>query len=150
MQPKPIFVGMAAGILLLVVAAASFFSGLYVGQRGYVAGLQSQPGQQASVGNPLPSAPGAGQPPQSGFAPAGGPPGAPYWPPERMGRFLSLTGNTLTLDSPQGQVTVTVTASTRYTDEAGHPLTSADLTAGNVIAAFGADTATLIMRLPPR
>jgi hypothetical protein len=161
MQPKPFFIGFAAGILILVVAAASFSAGLYLGQRGYVADMQYQSPQNVQGGQPvggLPagnspqSGPQAGQPAQNGVAPgvANGPPGAPSWPPDVMGRLISLTATAITLDTPQGQVTVRVSRSTNFIDELGNSLTTADLMTGDVIAVFGRDTATTLMRLPPR
>jgi hypothetical protein len=161
MHPKPFFIGFAAGILILVVAAASFSAGLYLGQRGYVADMQYQSPQNVQGGHPvggLPagnspqSGPQAGQPAQNGVAPgvANGPPGAPSWPPDVMGRLISLTATAITLDTPQGQVTVRVSRSTNFIDELGNSLTTADLMTGDVIAVFGRDTATTLMRLPPR
>lgn len=170
MQTKPILIGFAAALLVLIVAAASFSAGLYLGQRGYVADLQYQPPQNAPGGPPaggLPAGnspqpgpqagqpgpqpgPQGGQPNPGGVNPAGGPPGAPYWPSDAMGRLVSLTATEITLDSPQGQVTVTIDSSTKFVDEAGNPLASTDLKTGDVIAVFGKGTATTLMRLPPR
>ena len=156
MQTKPILIGFAAAILILIVAAASFSAGLYLGQRGYVADLQYQPPQNAQgqppVGNSPQSGPQAGQPgPQGGQPNPGviGPPGAPSWPPDALGRLVSLTATSLTLDTPQGQVTLAVNASTRAIDEQGNSLATTDLKTGDVIAVFGRDTATTLMRLPP-
>ena len=160
MQTKPIFIGFAAAILILVVAAASFSAGLYLGQRGYVADLQYQAPQNAQgqppvgglpAGNSPQSGPGAGQPNPGGVNPGAGngPPGAPSWPPDMMGRLVSLSATEITLDTPQGQVTVAVDSSTKYIDETGNALASADLKTGDVIAVFGKDTATTLMRLPP-
>ncbi len=83
MQPKPIFLGFAAAVLILIVAAASFSAGLYLGQRGYVADLQYQSPQTMQGGQPpaggLPagnspqSGPGVGQPNPGGINPDGGP-----------------------------------------------------------------------------
>lgn len=160
MQTKPIFIGFAAAILILVVAAAAFSAGLYLGQRGYVADMEYQLPQNVQAGQPpaggLPAGnspqtgPQAGQPNPGGVNPAGGPPGAPSWPPDVMGRLISLTATEITLDSPQGQVTVAVDSSTKFVDEAGKPLASTDLKTGDVIAVFGKGTATTLMRLPPR
>ena len=149
MQTKPILIGFAAAILILIVAAASFSAGLYLGQRGYVADLQYQPPQNAQgqppVGNSPQSGPQAGQPNPGGI----GPPGAPSWPPDALGRLVSLTATSITLDTPQGQVTLAVNASTRAIDEQGNSLATTDLKTGDVIAVFGRDTATTLMRLPP-
>ena len=162
MQTKPIFIGFAAAILILVIAAAAFFAGLYLGQRGYVADLQYQQ-RQTAPGGPLPqqggqlpqsgspqSGPLAGQPAPGGFAPAGGPPGAPSWPPDAMGRLVSLTADLITLDSPQGLVTISLSGDTRFTDELGNVIAASELQIGDVTAVFGSDAATLVMRLPPR
>ena len=54
-----------------------------------------------------------------------------------MGRLVSLTATEITLDTPQGQVTVAVDLSTKFIDEAGNPLASTDLKTGDVIAVFG-------------
>lgn len=147
MQTRPIVIGFASGILLLVVAAASFSAGLYLGQRGYVADLQYQsPGQ--GVQPQQPDAQAGPQPARNAVNP--GPPGAPSWPPDLMGLFVSLTGDTIILEGPQRQINVPVNASTRYTDELGNPIDPAILQAGDTLAVFGRDMATLIMRLPPR
>jgi hypothetical protein len=169
MQTKPIFIGFAAGILILIVAAASFSAGLYLGQRGYVADLQYQSPQNVQGGPPFGGMPGGNSPqsgafdgaqgrPQTGQAPqrgvgpvpGGGPPGAPFWPPDVLGRIISLTATAITLDTPQGQVTVKVSASTKVINELGNTLTTADLKTGDVIAVFGRDAAMTLMRLPPR
>jgi len=142
MQPKPIFIGFAAAILILVVAAASFSAGLYLGQRGYVADLQYQVPQNGQGGPD-------GIPPQSGPQPQVGPPGAPSWPPDVMGTLVSRSADSITFAGPQRQFTIPVNVSTRYTDEMGNPLDPATLQVGDVIAIFGRDVATLVMRLPP-
>ena len=92
MQNKPILIGFASAILILVVAAASFSAGLYLGQRGYVANLQYQPQNGGLPYGPAPqSGPSAGQPNPGRPNPQGGPPGAPSWPPNLIGRLISLT-----------------------------------------------------------
>ena len=175
MQNKPLFIGLAAGILILVVAAASFSAGLYFGQRGYVADLQpqqqtgfqpgqggqfpqngqpSQNGQQPQgglpQGNAPQSGPGAGAPSQGGLNPAGGPPGAPSWPPDVMGRLVSITATQLVIDTPNGQVTVTLDSSTQFLNQDGGSAIIGDFQVGDVVAVFGSGTATSIMELPPR
>ena len=169
MQTKPIFIGLAAGILILVVAAASFFAGLYFGQRGYVADLQpqqqtgfqpgpdgqspqngGQPQSGLPQGNAPQTGPNAGQPSQNGLNPAGGPPGAPSWPPDVMGRLVSITATELVLDTPNGQVTVTLDSSTKFLNPQGGSSVIADFQVGDVVAVFGQPTATSIMELPPR
>jgi hypothetical protein len=158
MQNKTLF-GFAAAILILVIAAASFFAGLYLGQRGYVADLQVQSQNSGlPAGNPPQSGPFdgaqgkplAGQPNQGGLNPAGGPPGAPSWPPDVMGRLVSLTADAITLDTQQGQVTVALSSSITYLDEAGNPIPSSNIKAGDVVAVFGHPNANIVMRLPPR
>ena len=147
MQNKPILIGFASAILILVIAAASFSAGLYLGQRGFVADLQSQP----QTGNaPQQNGPLAGQPNPGGLNPQGGPPNAPSWPPETMGRLISLTATAITLDTPQGQVTVALNSSTKFINEAGMDMPSARLQIGDVVAVFGRDVATTVMRLPAR
>lgn len=151
MQSKPILIGFASAILILVVAAASFSAGLYLGQRGYVANLQSQPQNGGlPAGNPPQNAPQAGQPNPSGPNPQGGPPNAPSWPPDTMGRLLALTATEITLDTPQGQVTVAVNSSTKFISEAGVDILSSELRTGDVVAVFGRDVASTVMRLPAR
>jgi hypothetical protein len=151
MQNKPILIGFASAILILVVAAASFSAGLYLGQRGYVADLQSQPQNSGlPAGNSPQSGPLAGQPNPGGLNPQGGPPNAPSWPPDTMGRLLSLTATEIVLDTPQGQVTVAVASSTTFINEAGMEMPSSELKPGDVVAIFGKDVAATIMRLPAR
>lgn len=150
MQNKTL-IGFAAAILVLVIAAASFFAGLSLGQRGFVSALQMQPqvgGRPA--GSPPPPGPSNGQPIPNGLNPSGGPPGAPSWPPDVMGRFVSRTADVITVEGPQRKFTISVNADTRYTDEAGNFIDPAILQAGDTIAIFGRDVAMLIMRLPPR
>jgi len=169
MQNK-FFIGIAAAILLLVVAAASFSSGLYLGQRGFAAALESQPQNEFPGGQPRndqPSqngqppngfqpgnapqpGPKAGAPSQNGFNPAGGPPGAPSWPPDVMGRLVSITATQLVLDTPNGQATVALDSSTQFLNQDGGLSVIADFQIGDVVAVFGKDTATSIMELPPR
>lgn len=163
MQTKPIFIGFAAAILILVIAAAAFFAGLYLGQRGYVADLQYQPqnggfpASNSPQSGPFDGAPPAGtsqgqpqagQPAPGGVAPAGGPPAAPYWPSDAMGRVVSLTATEITLDSPQGIVTVALKADTKFIDEAGNPISASEIQPGNVAAVFGRDAVMIVMRLP--
>jgi hypothetical protein len=159
MQTKPIFIGFAAAILILVIAGAAFFAGLYLGQRGYVADLQYQlpqnvqgqpPAGGLPAGNSPQAGPQAGQPAPGGVAPAGGPPGAPYWPSDAMGRLVSLTATEITLDSPQGIVTVALKADTKFIDEAGNPISASEIQPGNVAAVFGRDAVMIVMRLPQR
>jgi hypothetical protein len=173
MQTKPIFIGLAAGILVVVVAAASFFAGLYVGQRGYVDSLQYQPQQaqqfqpnqggqfQPNQGGQSPNgqspngqtgqpgtnqtAPGAGQANRSGT----GPVGAPYWPPDLIGRIVSVSDTEIVINNPTGDVTVPVNADTKYIDPQGQTITTDQLTVGIVIGIFGNPTATTVMLLPP-
>lgn len=174
MQNKTLIV-VGAVILTLVVAAASFSSGLYFGQRGFVATLGSQqqtgfqqgpngqfpqngqPSQNGGQpqngfqqGNAPQSGPNAGQPSQNGFNPAGGPPGAPSWPPDVMGRLVSITATQLILDTPNGQVTVALDASTQFLNQEGGSAVMDDFQVGDVVAVFGKPTATTIMELPPR
>lgn len=179
MQNKSL-IAVGAVVLLLVVAAASFSSGLYFGQRGFVAtlgsqqqsgiqpgpngqfqqgggfpqnGQPSQNGQPANgfqPGNAPPSGPNAGQPSQNGLNPAGGPPGAPSWPPDVMGRLVSISATQLVLDTPNGQVTVTLDSSTQFLNQDGGSAVIADFQTGDVVAVFGQGTAASIMELPPR
>jgi hypothetical protein len=149
MQTKPIFIGFAAGILILVVAAASFSAGLYLGQRGYVADMRYQVPQNVQGGPPGNGMP-SGNSPQSGPGAGGGPPGAPSWPPDVMGRLVSLTATAITLDSPQGIVTVALKADTKFIDETGNSISASEIQPGNVAAVFGRDAVMIIMRLPLR
>lgn len=159
MQPKPIVIGFASAILILIVAAASFSAGLYLGQRGFVNDLQVRPQNGGlPAGNPPQSGPfdgtqgmpQANQPDLGGLNPAGGPPNAPSWPPDVMGRLVSLTASEIILDTPQGQVTVLLSPSVTYLNEAGNAINSSDFAEGDVVAVFGKPTATTLMRLPPR
>lgn len=151
MQNKPILIGFASAILILVVAAASFSAGLYLGQRGYVADLQSQPQNGGLPADNSPqSGPQAGLPNPGGLNPQGGPPNAPSWPPDTMGRLVSLSATEVVLDTPQGLVTVAVASSTIYINEAGNEMLSSRLQTGDVVAVFGKDVAATVMRLPAR
>ncbi|MBV6397214.1 MAG: hypothetical protein HFACDABA_02822 [Anaerolineales bacterium] len=160
-----LLIGLAAALLLIIVAAASFSAGLYLGQRGFVANLQSQPEFQPRDGQPprgggqpqgfFPpgnapsSAPAAGQPSQAGPNRAGGPPGAPSWPPDAIGRIVSLSAAELILDTPNGPMTVSLSASTEFLNQDGGPATMEEFQPGDVIAIFGRPAVTAIMALPP-
>lgn len=151
MQTKPTFIGFAAAILILVIVAAAFSAGLYLGQRGYVADLQYQPQNSGlPAGNSPQTGPQAGQPAPGGINPEGGPPAAPYWPSDAMGRVVSLTATVITLDSPQGIVTVALKDGTKFIDEAGNPISASEIQPGNVAAVFGRDAVMIVMRLPLR
>ena len=150
MQTKPILIGFASAILILVIAAASFSAGLYLGQRGYIADLQRQPQTGNAPLNSQQPGPLAGQPNPGGPNPQGGPPNAPSWPPDALGRLLSLTAASITLDTPQGQVTVALNSSTKFIDETGAGIPSSQLQTGDIVAVFGRDVAVTIMRLPAR
>ena len=167
MQSKTIFIGLAAGVLVLVVAAASFAGGAYFGQNGYVADVQYQTSQREGQRGPQDGRPQfggpqqggprggqngsqAGQPAQGGFG-AGGPPGAPSWPPDSIGHITAITDTQFTYQNRDGVVfTIAFDANTKFIDAEGVEITLADLNLGDVIAVYGADTATTIMQMPPK
>jgi hypothetical protein len=155
MENKSLLAG-GAIIVILVVAAASFTAGLFFGQRGYVAGLQMQtqngqpPQGGFQPGTAPQSGPNAGQPSQNGLNPAGGPPNAPSWPPDVMGRLVSIAATQLVLDTPNGVVTVALNSSTLYLGPDGQPADVGSFQPGDVVAVFGQGAATSIMELPPR
>ena len=173
MQTKPIFIGLAAGILVLVVAAASFTAGLYTGKSGQAAQDQSQiglggPGQGADGNRPQQgqgqngqrshngqggpqsggqNGPQSGQPPQGGF----GPPGALSWPPDSIGHIIAISDTQFTYENRDGTIfTVTFDATTKFTDAEGVEIAATDLQIGDVIAVYGTDLATTIMQMPPK
>lgn len=176
MQTKPIFIGLAAGILVLVVAAASFAAGVYIGKSGQAAQGQSQigqggPGQGADGNGPQggqsqngqagpngqggprgggQNGPQSGQPSQGGFGPQG-PAGAPSWPPDSIGHITAITDTQFTYENREGTVfTITFDASTKFIDADGAEISVSDLKIGDVIAVFGTDVATTIMQMPPK
>jgi len=163
MQTKPIFIGLAAGILVLVVAAASFTAGIYSGKSGAAAQAQNQaaqggPGQGGGQNGPRDggqqfgggprqggqnspqgggqNGPRSGQPSQNGFGPQA-PAGAPSWP--------------FTYENRDGTAfSIAFDASTKFIDAEGAEITVSDLQVGDVIAVFGTDVATTIMQMPPK
>lgn len=156
MQNKPILIGFASAILVLVVAAASFSAGLYLNQRDYIADLQPQRQGDApqfngpNNPNSPPRGPQSGQPNPGGLYPQEGPPNAPSWPPDAMGRIVSITAASIVLHTPQGQVTVAINSSTKFINEAGTSMPASELKARDVVAIFGKDVAVTVMRLPAR
>lgn len=155
MQSKPVLIGFASAILVLVVAAASFSAGLYLGQRGYVANLQYVPQMENAPqfavpynSVPYPSQPQAGYPGPGGSNSRSEPPNAPSWPPDSLGRLLSLSAAEIVLDTPQGQVAIAINSSTKFINEAGVEISSFELKPGDVVAVFGKETASTVMRLP--
>lgn len=158
MQTKPIFIGLAAGILVLVVAAASFTAGVYTGKRGDGAEGQSRIGQggpaRGADGNGpqggAQNGPQAGQPSRSRFGPEG-PAGAPSWPPDSIGHITEISDTQFTYENRDGTVfTIRFDATTKFIDAEGAEILLSDLQVGDVIAVFGADVATTIMQMPPK
>jgi len=177
MQTKPIFIGLAAGILVLVVAAASFTAGIYSGKSGAAAQAQNQaaqggPGQGGGQNGPRDggqqfgggprqggqnspqgggqNGPRSGQPSQNGFGPQA-PAGAPSWPPDSIGHITAVSDTQFTYENRDGTAfSIAFDASTKFIDAEGAEITVSDLQVGDVIAVFGTDVATTIMQMPPK
>lgn len=152
----------ASGVLTVVsiVAIAAFSLGVYVGERGWTAG----PPAMAGPGG-LPKDPAGGQPPGQPGQPPGGDPGQPPpgvqpgqspggagpeqpsfglpgdLPPGRpdvIGWVRSMTGDSITLNTPQGPRLVTVNEETEVKRaESEEDATLGDIEPDTHIAVFG-------------
>ena len=146
-------------IVILMLVAASFSLGVYVGEHGWTrSGLQYTAGP-GPAGQPQrgdqPSQDGARQPPfQSGGQPGGLPPGRP----DVNGRIRQIAAQGLELATPDGPRLVLLSGETRYQDEGGNSLEFGDLKRGDIVAVFGRFVqgdggqlqAEFVVRLPPR
>ncbi len=145
----------AGGVVLaLMLNAATFSLGMYVGEHGWTReGLRYKPGPQGVPGaNLLPDVgPGAGLQLQ------GGQPGLLAPQPDLIGRLLLIAADSLELATPAGPRLVRVDGETAVQDERGQPLALGDLHVGDVLAVFGEAIpggerqfhATRLVRLPP-
>jgi hypothetical protein len=151
-------------IVIVIVAIAAFSLGVYVGEHGWTAGPPSiagpgggpppgQPGQPPPGGQP-------GQPPEGSPAqPSFGPPGdLPPGRPDVIGRVRSITGDSITLNTPQGPRLVTVNDETEVKQAEGEEEVSLrDIEPATSIAVFGQFNdggktlvAQVIVILPPK
>jgi hypothetical protein len=151
------------GVMLL---AAAFSLGIYVGRYGLTreglsyagpgGGMPGGPMQQPQGGQPLP---GQGAPQGRGpQAPQPLPPGLDS-PPQLIGRILTISPDGLDLATQDGPRPILLTEDTILEDHEGNELTLADLAREDVVGVFGelsgggagrTLTATRIVVLPPR
>jgi hypothetical protein len=152
--------GLVAALMLL---AAAFSLGVYVGEHGWTrdglsyagpggnlpAGNRPAQGGQAPDG-PVPPAP---QQQQQPLAPAGLPPGRPNF----NGRIIRISPQKIELAAPNGLRIVVIGDQTRFLDQDGTPIALRDLQPGDVIAVYGLPAgdggellAEFIVRLPPK
>ena len=135
---------LAAGavVLVLMLVAAAFSLGVYVGEHGWTReGLTYQPQQPGGL------LPDAGAP--------GGPGGEP---PAVTGRIRVISPQGLELTTPDGLRFVEITAETRFEGPDGEELSLRDLARGDIVAVFGELQAgdgprlqaSRIIRLPAR
>ena len=128
-------------ILLLMLLAASFSLGMYVGEHGWTrdglgyagpggrVGPAGQPGAGPGPGGPAPAA----GTPQQPFAPAGLPAGRP----NLTGRVVRIYLQRIELAAADGVKTVVLTAGTRFLEQDGTVIALKDLKKGDVIAVYG-------------
>jgi hypothetical protein len=127
---------LGAAVLVLMLLAAAFSLGVYVGEHGWTGdALRYQP--EALPGAPALPAGAGGQ-------------------PNVTGRIRRLSPQSLELATPNGPRHIELTSDTRYEDEQGTTIALEDLRPGQVVAVF-ADViagdgllllATRIVRLP--
>lgn len=121
-------------LILLIVAIAAFSLGVYVGTHGWTAGPPSvagpaqRPAAPAGQANPAPQA--AAQP--------AAPPGPQ---PQLVGRVRSRSGDTITLDTPQGprlfQIGRDVQVARAVEGQAEVPASLQQVQPGRRLAVFG-------------
>jgi hypothetical protein len=143
------------GVLILMLLAAAFALGVYVGEHGWTReGLAYGPGagvqQGAANPNGAAQAPRAGTPqptgrvgtPQTPLPNGGGsvpvlPAGLPPGPPQLNGRIRQVTAQRLDLAAAGGPRTVLLDEHTQYRDSTGQPITIRELKPGDIVAVFG-------------
>lgn len=132
-------------LIVLVVAIAAFSLGVYVGASGWTAGAPAVdgPGQRPAAAAPggQPGRP-AGDvplPEQPGQVPGAAAPPGPQ--PQLIGRVRSLSGDMVTLDTPQGprlfQLGPDVQISRVAEDQAELPASLQQVQPGRRLAVFG-------------
>jgi hypothetical protein len=140
-------------IVIVIVAIAAFSLGVYVGAGPGGGPPPDQPGQPPPGGQP--GQPPGGSPGQPSFGPPGDlPPGRP----DVIGRVRSITGDSITLNTPQGPRLVTVNDETEVKRAEGEEESSLeDIEPGTSIAVFGQFNgggktlvAQVIVILPPK
>lgn len=159
---KIITLSVGGAVLLLMLLAASFSLGEYVGEHGWTRdGLSySGPGGRAgandrpNAGGPVPGGPAQGPTPQQPFAPAGLPSGRP----NLTGRVVRIYPQRIEVAAANGVRSVILTAETRFFEQDGTTISLKDLKKGELIAVYGllADgdggelRAEFIVRLPAK
>jgi hypothetical protein len=159
---KIISVSVGGTILLLMLLAASFSLGVYVGEHGWTREGLSYSGPNAG------RQPGAANPPGPGVNVPDGPQpsvtqplqlpgGLPAGRPNLTGRILRIQPQSLQVASPSGPRTVRVTNETRILEQDGRAIAMQDLQKGDVVAIYGLAIgdggelqADFIVRLPAK
>jgi hypothetical protein len=138
---KLITVSAGGVVLLLMLLAASFSLGVYVGEHGWTrdglsySGPGGKPGadNRPDAGGPAPGSPAQAGTPQQPFAPAGLPPGRP----NLAGRVVRIYPQRIEVATANGIRVVILTAETRFLEQDGTPIALKDLKKGDQIAVYG-------------
>ena len=149
-------------VLLLMLLAAAFSLGVYVGEHGWTReGLSySRPGGQLPAdarpaqNGPAPGGAAPAKTPQQPLAPAGLPPGRP----NLTGRIVRISPQAIEIATPDGPRIVAIGEQTNFLEQDGTPICLQDLLKGDVIAVYGLPAAgdgaelraEFIVRLPPK
>lgn len=135
-RARKVLIGAGAALLILVMVLGAFSLGVYVGNRGLLAGTLQDYGARRGPGQQPPQPPaGSGQwTPQS---PAGPQQELPPGRPALVGRLGAITNEGLFIQTPQGPRLVQVDEDTKVQDQQGRELSLDDLQQGMQVAIFG-------------
>jgi hypothetical protein len=160
---KLIYLYSGGVVLALMLLAASFSLGVYVGEHGWTRDGLSYSGPGGRTGPDNRPAQGGG--PQNGPAFQPGTPQAPQFPgglpsgkPNLTGRILRIQPQSIQVTSAGGPRLVVLTAETRCLEQDGRSIDLTDLKNGDLVAVYGilipdggAELrADFIVRLPPK
>jgi hypothetical protein len=141
---KALLVG-GAVMLALMIAAASFSLGIYLGNGGW------------GSGPPAIAGPGPDRAPAGGRDLIRPPDGFPGDEPDLIGRIRAVSKSSLTLDTPRGPRTVQVEETTKFSLPNGEAISMDDLRRGTTVVVFGVPgvgrnslVARLVLIPPPK
>lgn len=137
-RERAVLILVGASLIALLIAIASFSLGVYVGVHGWTAGPPSVAGPGRQPKQPAP-------PPDQGQGPPGAmpPPGDAARPgprPQLVGRVRSVSGDTITVDTPQGPRLFRLSAEVqvfRAAEGGEQPASLDEVVPGELLAVFG-------------
>ncbi len=134
-RERTLLIAAGATLIALIIAIAGFSLGVYVGVHGWTAGPPSVAGpggRQPRQPAPPPDQDRGAKPPQDG--------GQPGPRPQLVGRVRSISGDSITLDTPQGPRLFRLSAEVqvfRAAEGREQPASLSDIVPGEHLAVFG-------------